>query len=197
MKKKIRSHINSLYKVMLRVNMKSVQEKLLLQNNTLIKVAESLKSLKQQKKKKQVKSFLKKEESQKLSLMQSQLQEQENKKTIEAQQQSIIHLEKQLAQKDLQIAQLKTTANKSLMDLDQKEEEFKFKMDQYRIEILAQQKVLEELTKGSGKSSELKKTLKKYITINQSLQMEIQNYQNKLHSLKEDLKEQKGILKNS
>ena len=49
--------------------------------------------------------------------------------------------------------------------------------------------MVEELTKGSGKSAELKKTLKKYITNNQTLQMELQTYQNKLHSIKEDLEE--------
>lgn len=55
------------------------------------------------------------------------------------------------------------------MDLDLKEDEFKYRINQYQNEIKNQQKILEELTKGTGKSSELKKTLKKYITINQDL----------------------------
>lgn len=49
------------------------------------------------------------------------------------------------------------------MDLDQKEEEFMQKSKKYRNEIKTLQFTLQELTKGSGKSSELKKTLKKYI----------------------------------
>ena len=53
------------------------------------------------------------------------------------------------------------------------------------------------MSKGSGKSSELKKTLKKYISANQDLQMEINNYKHKLHSLKEDLNEQKEVMRNS